>query len=325
MLFLSVYSCDDSIEISNYSKDMLVLYSAFNLKDTVQYIRVEKTFLSGDDGAGNAAKIYDSVYPDPDNMEVILEVWKNDQMVEGPYTLEGTKDIPKNPGYFISSANLVYIFRGELKPGAVYRLLISDSKHDLFLEAETRLLGTYNCNRAFIENRAFHIRQYDPEYMPDYKREIDYLSDFKNRVVRFCYYNIKDGEYFKKFVDWRPYYQPLDFKKYDDTSKLQFTDAYLRFLAHNIPVKPDIVRQAVGVDYMITIADDNLWYYLLNCENSDILHYTGYYSNIENGLGIFASRYFYTYFAKRLTPETIDTLANGRFTKQLNFLDVAGS
>jgi len=321
---LMLLSCSSDLDITSNHTQCLVIYGAFNLKDSIQYIRIEKSFQAEDNNVYDIAKISDSVYPNPENLEVILEIWKGNTLVESPIILSPMENMAKYPGIFNIDRNLVYCYNEPLQPGCRYVLLVVDHKNHLEATGSTLLLGNYNYNKSFTEQRSYHIRQYSPEEI-DFSRNIDYLSDYENRVIRFCYYDIKGENRIKRYLDWKPFFQPLVYKKDDDTSKVQLTEPYLRYLAEKIPVIEGITREAVGLDYMITLADDQMWYYTLNCNNPDVLHYLEFYSNIENGMGLFASRYYYTYFAKKFNAETLDTLAKGRFTKHLNFLDAAGN
>ncbi len=321
LLFQVFVSCDHELEITSDREDSILIYGLFNLRDTIQYIRIGKSFQTSTDiSALDAAKKTDSIYPDPNKLIVELEVWKNDQLIEGPFILERLPNCPKDTGFFANTGNLVYQFKQILIPECSYKLIVTDLERNQTIIATSELLGNRDYTYAFHDHRVLHIRMYSRELI-DYNGSLDYLSNYIDRVIRFHYYDIEGDDWEMRYVDWQPYFQPQGYQLKSDSSELQFSDEYLKFLAQNIPVIPGITRKAVGVDYMVTLAGDELRFYLQNCNNPDVFHYLNYFSNIENGLGIFSSRYYYTFFAEHLTQETIDTLVFGIYTKQLNFID----
>jgi hypothetical protein len=105
----------------------------------------------------------------------------------------------------------------------------------------------------------------------------------------------------------------------------QLSDDIFRYFGEKIPLDPGVKRIAVGVDKMLIINDEMISMFMHHYNYASNGQYVPVFTNFSNGHGLFASRYNYTFFAMRLKPETIDSLAHGRFTKHLGFSDSNGN
>jgi hypothetical protein len=127
----------------------------------------------------------------------------------------------------------------------------------------------------------------------------------------------------EKILDWRPW---LEFyAQYKDDSTQQFADSYYEFIGSNIPNSPNVRRIAVGVDKLLIVNSEELQLFIDLGSSSGSLHYNADYTNFDKGTGFLGFRYYYTFFAIELKAETLDSLALGRFTGNLNFADSQGN
>jgi len=66
------YSCSNEVEVIGVWKDIPVVYGVINSQDSAHYIRIERAYLPPNQSALEVAKIPDSLYFDPNDVEVEL-------------------------------------------------------------------------------------------------------------------------------------------------------------------------------------------------------------------------------------------------------------
>lgn len=316
---LSLYACDNELEIGSNYKKCLVIYGLLNLKDSTQYIRVQESYYSKDDGMF-AAGIIDSICPKPEDIEIYMEVLNNEEVIDGPIYLEYVENYPKDSGLFANSRNLVYRFKQALIPHYTYRLHVYDKTSGIRAIGTTDLLGGRNYLYSYCESRYYMSTYYPVENIENYQF-FDYFSNIEGQVKRFLYKEFINEKEYLRYVDCKPFQdlKTAGNSPVNDSMGCQFSDTYLQFLAEHIPIIEGVTREIVGVDQIVTLPDKNVDFYFSNCNNDDLFHYLEDFSNIENGQGLFASKYYLTFFAQRLFPATIDSVAYGRFTGHLGF------
>ncbi|WMX15670.1 hypothetical protein [Aureispira sp. CCB-E] len=66
------YSCSNEVEVIGVWKDIPVVYGVINRQDSVHYIRVERAYLPPNQSALEVAQIADSLYFDPNEVDIEL-------------------------------------------------------------------------------------------------------------------------------------------------------------------------------------------------------------------------------------------------------------
>ncbi len=84
--------------------------------------------------------------------------------------------------------------------------------------------------------------------------------------------------------------------------------------------RPDDIRKFISLDFTVQAADPALYQYLETL-TSDLDVDLGTYTNIENGLGIFALTRRTELKGYSLDYKSMDSLMGGRWTKHLNFVN----
>jgi hypothetical protein len=299
-------------------EEKYAVYGTLNLKDTAQYIRINRVF-----------RIEDNPHAylnNPDSVNIIaedFEVWMEDLLNGDPagplIVLSPAEDYPKDEGLFSTGHYKTFKTTEWLKAGHTYRLFVKHKKTGFIMSAVSTPLGLRTLDHAFHETRYTTVPQYKPE-------KIDYWgsllpTQFDRMIQRLLYYEYTDTDTLMKILDWRPWVT----KSNSLDSTQQLSDDYLMFIASQIPVKPHVSRKAVGVDKILILNDEELQLFIDLSSEQGSLHFDPGYTNFDRGIGIFASRYYYTFFAMLLKPQTIDTLVYGRYTKDLNFIDSFGN
>jgi hypothetical protein len=320
VMLLVLYSCQEDPEIAGAFEESYAAYCLLNLKDSVQYVRINRVFFCSGDPADHFQDP-DSVNVDPEVMEVSLVALK-DGLPEGePVLFFPTDGFTKEDGLFSSEDYIVFRSNVPLVPDRTYRLVIRNTDTGFEMIAETALLGGRPLSYAFAETRYYNINQYQPESI-DYQGSL-ITSQFDKRIFRLLYYEYRNEQPEMKYIDWRSPYSKSFGPAGADSG--QISDDLLRYFAENIPVVPGLKRKAVGMDKMLLINHEMVTLFIGYAGNLSSAQYVPGFTNFDKGVGLFSSRYYYTFFAMGLRPSTLDSLSYGRFTKDLGFADSGGN
>ncbi len=318
---LLLSSCEKDIKLTEW-KDTPVVYALLNLKDSVQYIRINRAFVAND--PYQVVQNPDSISYGIDELKVTIQKLDGDSTVGDVIEFTPTFRFHKEEGIFTSKDYFVYRSVIQLKGNTEYYLEVENLKRGWIAHAKTKMLGNQTISYTFLQNRYYTRPMFVPEKI-DYPRSLN-PSDYPKRTIRFLYKEMKGEKVFEKYVDWIPdYSKDLWFIKDDDTNDIQFGDDFYKYLASQITVDPNVKRQAIGVDLMLYIANEDLFVFINLINRPDAYQSVPDYTNIENGVGIFSSRYYYTFFAKKLKEVTIDSLSWGRFLYYHKFCDSHGN
>jgi hypothetical protein len=77
MVLCTQYSCSNEVEVIGIWKDIPVVYGVMNRPDSVHYIRIERAYLPPNQSALEVAKIPDSLYFDPNEVDIELHYIKS--------------------------------------------------------------------------------------------------------------------------------------------------------------------------------------------------------------------------------------------------------
>jgi hypothetical protein len=266
-----------------------------------------------DDDPAEYTQVPDSVYFDPDVISVVLEEIRAGATTR-TINLQPSNDYTKEEGAFTTEGYFTYKTNTLLKADREYRLIILNTETGFRMESLIIPLGRRNLEYEFRQKRYTNVNLYKPEKL-DYNGFLT-PGQFDKQIMRLLYYEYSASDTFLRVADWRYTWTK---NTLEDTA-LQLSDGFLQFLSRDIPTAAGIKRQAVGVDKMIILNDELLTQYMEYFSHMEPAHYIPHFTNFSNGAGLFASRYYYTYFAMELKDETLDSLAYGRFTKDLGFL-----
>jgi hypothetical protein len=315
-----ILSCKKEINIHTNWKETYAIYATLNLKDTAQYLRINRLFQSDENPflySGNP----DSVIAAPAAFTVSLIALDENMTPVKTYFYQPSHDYVKDTGIFASEGYLVFKLNQQLLPKHAYRLNIKNEQTGWEASAKIRPLGGRNVDYSFNETRYFNAGTY-PKEIITYGGSL-LPNQFDRVIFRLLYEEYTTTDTTRKILDWWAY---NNFTKSiaEDTSQNQFQDDFLRYIRDNLQSDPSIKRKAIGIDRLLLLNDELLEIYAEISQYGSHAHYQPDYTNFSNGLGIFASRYYYTFHAKKLYDDSYDSLAYGRFTKHLRFADAEG-
>lgn len=319
MLYL-LPSCQKDWNTLEPWEELYAVYSTLNLKDTAQYVRINRIYAT-EDNPYDYAHVADCVNVMAQDFEVTLQRWQEGIMVDPPLFLHPSSDHAKEEGIFATANYLTFKTTERLMIDSDYQLRIRNTSTGYEMTARASTFGRRTLHQSFLEKRYFNITQYKPERL-DYDGSL-MPDQFEKMVQRLLYFEITPTDTIEKILDWRPWLEYYGNYKSDSTQ--QFADHYYEFIRDNIPVNPIVKRIAVGVDKLLILNSEELQLFIDLGESQGTLHYNPEYTNFDRGTGILEFRYYYTFFAIELEPETRDSLALGRFTRELNFADSQGN
>jgi hypothetical protein len=319
-LCLLLVSCQKEFTVTTEKQEAYAVYCLLNLKDSAQYVRINRVFLTPVDPSVYLQEA-DSVNINAEYFEVTLQPFLED-IAEPPLVFHPSEDYIKEDGTFSTGHYKTFKTSRYLLPDRNYVLSVRNLQTGYEMKAETEIFGRRTIENTFKETRYYDINQYHPEQL-DYDGDLT-PGQWEKMIYRFLYYEYRGDQITMKYVDWRH-----DFAKSaaagTDSTTFQLSDEVLNYLADNIPADTGVRRKAVGLDKMLLLNDKKLTIFIQYSEDQSSGHYIPVMTNFDQGAGLLASRYYYTYFALKFRKETIDTLAYGRFTRQLRFADSQGN
>lgn len=323
-LIILFSSCKNELVLNAEWKDITIVYGLLNPKDSVHYIKINKAFL----GEGNV--LFMAQNPDSSNynneLEVKVEEWKNGQYNNKTMYFDTTTVYNKDSGTFYYPKQIIYKSNVRLDSSdnnIEYKLKITNKNTGKIISGHTKLI------------EKFYINKPNPNVIKptvDFSRNSPVTVEFTTSgnamyytvYFRFYYFEqdtvslVASNKYLDLFVAEAVY----DYTSTKISMYCQGSDFY-SMLKSKIPYNPNMIRKirmGKEIELIIYAADYELYTYMqaykiANGINQNFLEYT----NIENGFGVFASRY-YLKGSYNLSNASLDSLYDGSYTKNLGFI-----
>ncbi len=325
-------SCSTDFDLTAKYKEVMVVYGLLNIQDTEHYIRIEKAFLDESTSALLISQNPDSIYYEP-GLEVIIRQLNSSGGEDGVLYLErvngDTLGMPKDSGIFANSPNILYRFKtpDSLKEDHSYQLEINNPATGKSVRSQTPLVNDF---QFLFPSSTTPWNPASPTPLTVQWRSAKNGKVY-DLIVRFHYEewdkvtpNIRDP----KFIDL-VLARNIEAPNLEGGSNIQLPlsgEAFYLAVKSKIPVNPLVNREVVfpTFDFLVNVGGEELYNYIrVNQSQLGITSQSAVttYTNIENGLGIFSSRYFKVQSGIDMHPNGIDTLACGHITLGLGFLD----
>ena len=313
-----LHSCKKEIELNSEWKDVTIVYSILNQIDSAHYIKVTKAFL----GPGNAlqyAQIADSSNY-PYKMEVSLEAWNATNIV-ALYKFDTTTIINKDSGQFYFPNQMIYVNDSILDPAYDYKLVIRNPETQKEILSQTVLVRDFTVDKPFY----YQAISYDPGK----NNKVEWISAEGGRlyqvIVRFYYLETSiqnPSQSVEKYVDWEiiPGRTSKNDLGGEDIVVSYSNDGFYSLLNSKLTVDPDLQRVSRNLQYYFIVAAEDLHTYIeVSKPSNSIVQEKPAYSNIDNGIGLFSSRFVKVVDSIRLSQRTKDELKVNPQTKDLGF------
>lgn len=322
-------SCANELVVNDEWRDNTIVYGLLNVKDSPNYVRINKAFL-GETNAIEMAAISDSI--NYQNINVFLEEWKNGNC-QKTILLQKTIEIQKDSGFFPTDNNVIYKINENLSAYSSYKLVIINLENGNEVTAETEMVGNFKIETPVL---VYPIQFEKLCFFDKMPVEVKWRSAYYGRVyyvyINFYYTEILNGETTlnsikyplipvisdESFISgWSPYAQLH--------TKIINTERFYKYIATSIESKKSVRRRFEYMNYEFVVGSDDFYSYLQVSElSTGIVQERPTYSNISNGVGLFTSRFNKTSEKKIMSGISIDSLSAGQYTKLLRFEDNNG-
>lgn len=336
-LFTLVSGCSTDLDVTGDYHETMVVYGLLDQSQPKQYIKVNKAFL----GKGDAllfAKIKDSV-----QFVNSLDV-KLTRVSDGKeFTLSPDNTIQKNEGTFYSGdqANAIYSFSSTganaLNPNSTYSLSVTNRANGNTVTSTTSLINDFQITKPYSPTNSTSFIFTTPN--ENSRLFVEWLSAKNARmfqlIVRLNYEDYTDSNGIKDtaahYLDWIFPVHTTTSAAGNETMGNDFSRVeYLAYIGNNLKSYTGLVsRKAVNVHLVVIAGGQELSTFIdVNKPSGGLVQDKPIYTNITNGYGVFSSRYYKAPFTLTLTNsipgKELDSLACGRFTKKLKFLNASG-
>ena len=303
-------------------KEIPVVYGLLDIQDSVHYLRIQRAFVDSSLSAHTIATRFDSLYY-PDVLDVTIsndctgQTWLMERIVGD------TVGLPKEMGLFTSGTNVLYRFSARLELKHHYSLLLVNRESGLEARSATGLVGPF----ATIVPA--------PGYVVSWGGGQDELINFSwkpaahalvyEMTLSIHWYDVPNSG-----GDSIPMQASItvmgNMVKGPPAPEINLTYPYPTMALYQqigslLPEDTTIHRIPRFVRWQITAGGTALGMLIGNQQVQQGItagQSLTVYTNIENGLGIFSSRYSMQ-FDNALGSNALDSLRNGRFTHHLGF------
>lgn len=320
MILLGLGSCANDLLVMAPYKDIPIVYCILNPKDSVHYLRLEKSFM-GEDNAYEMARQPDSIYYP--GATVNLERWADGEKKEEA-ALELVWRPVRDSGIFANDPNFLYQTRAPLKINSEYRLNISIPSTGALISASTHTVNDFKVIKPETFKKNLPFSSYD-----NYQT-VEWISSPFTRVyhltIRFHYLEVKSADTVFLTADWNlgQYVTQSGVGGEIMTAEILQRDFY-KWLGSKLTRPSENIQRLANkkaIDFIFTVGGEELYTYMeVYKEDAGILKEKPVFTNIVNGIGLFSSRFEQSVAGKSLSDHSIDSLAYGMYTKELRFGD----
>lgn len=299
VMLLGVAACSTDFEVNAPYTEKTVIYAMLDAADTVQTVRILKTFLNS-----NGQNAYD-LAKNPDSCLYAEGVLKVDLYLINPSTKQEIwkdslhrvvlSEARQSNGDFFTTPNVVYQtsagFRLQTTYGnapAIYKIKVTNKRTGHVATAQTEILGDFSMEESIsFSTGAPRISMV--RIKPTYAYSVDVISTFKEITagVETQFTNVWTGKSYQTMS--------VAYGANDSKSLGSYSLEYIDFLLENINVshdQPSTIRNYVSVSYKVRTINQEFANYLSISGNFfDLTQSQPIVTNVTGGLGIFTSRY----------------------------------
>lgn len=315
LLFLILpllFSCETDFDVNANWKDVTIVYGLIDPNNEDQLIKINKAYL-GQGDAIQMASISDSTNYDPSNL--IVKIHRVREQVFNTYDTLSTvvltdTVLDKDDGLFSTDDNIIYTFK---KPSSfyntnsIYVLEILNLSSGQKVTSETEIINSFGFESL---NPSFEWGLYNGELADSLRfrtKNIEWQNSNNGVIYQLdILINYLESGIVKS-LSWS---QPIvEYSSGNMSLKIK-GDQFFQFLENNLD--NNTTKQFLNLDLVMTIGAQDLKTYIdVNQPFSGIVQERPVFSNIDNGVGLFSSRYTYDDIKGiELTNSTLNYLIN---------------
>ena len=297
LLFLILpllFSCETDFDVNANWKDVTIVYGLIDPNNEDQLIKINKAYL-GQGDAIQMASISDSTNYDPSNL--IVKIHRVREQVFNTYDTLSTvvltdTVLDKDDGLFSTDDNIIYTFK---KPSSfyntnsIYVLEILNLSSGQKVTSETEIINSFSFESL---NPSFEWGLYNGELADSLRfrtKNIEWQNSNNGVIYQL---DILINYLESGIVNSLSWSQPLvEYSSGNMSLKIK-GDQFFQFLENNLD--NNTTKQFLNLDLVMTIGAQDLKTYInVNQPFSGIVQERPVFSNIDNGVGLFSSRYTY--------------------------------
>ena len=315
LLFLILpllFSCETDFDVNANWKDVTIVYGLIDPNNEDQLIKINKAYL-GQGDAIQMASISDSTNYDPSNL--IVKIHRVREQVFNTYDTLSTvvltdTVLEKDDGLFSTDDNIIYTFK---KPSSfyntnsIYVLEIFNLSSGQKVTSETEIINSFSFESL---NPSFEWGLYNGELADSLRfrtKNIEWQNSNNGVIYQL---DILINYLESGIVNSLSWSQPIvEYSSGNMSLKIK-GDQFFQFLENNLD--NNTTKQFLNLDLVMTIGAQDLKTYIdVNQPFSGIVQERPVFSNIDNGVGLFSSRYTYDDIKGiELTNSTLNYMIN---------------
>ena len=331
LLGLIFQGCDNELVVAAEWKEVAVVYGAISPTDQNHYIRIQKAYLDDKQAALSFAGNSDSLYFD--TLIVTL-----DEYLDGSLTntiplsrVDGNNiNLPKDSGIFANDVNYLYTTNAEIKASSFfnnysYRLNIENPRTGYKCFGQTISVGQAEVSNPITvidkllidsrENHSILVRYQEGKFARSY----DVAMDFRIEEVN------KDDTTQRSIstLRWVMFTnrETRSLRGFEEAAFLIPSASFFNFVSANVVEDTTVYRRLLDYDmYFYGITDDFYTYINVNQPSIGIVQKKPEFTNMENALGLFTSRYINKFNKRNFAAGTRQALMTAEATKNLGFV-----
>ncbi|MEZ5013223.1 MAG: DUF4249 family protein [Chitinophagales bacterium] len=319
-------SCDNAVEINGEYQEKVLVYGLLDHAKDTNYLRIEKSFLNDQINALVLSQDPAQLYYSDSDLQVSIEEWKSgllQRTLPAERVNGDTLGIPKANGIFASAPNILYRLIAQLDSSATYTLQIIHEADGDTIRSTTQLV--YGAQAYYPTKPDVYLDFTDTTKITYYINEADNGRMYE-LWMHFFYYEkeLASGDSVLKHADWQIFANKIS-ENSDGIGFITYSlnrNNFFTFLAGSIDPDPNVSRRFAYLDFTWYIGSEEIYsMYLNTLANLGINenYISPEYTNVEGGMGLFASRLAMPVHHVLLYDETIDSIACGSITGNLRF------
>lgn len=314
-IFSLIHSCSTEIEINGDSPATPVVYCFLNPDDSVQYLRLSKTFTIPVTDPRHQPSDSEMIYSE--EPEIYLEA-NGSGFKQRFYKCTIIDTIQKDQGWFPVKGMQLYATKCKIEPSSLYSLVVFFHSENRIVFGQTRSFGSA---LQIYDPTLLQFRDVDLFPGQDYYVRFSAVTNAQiyQTTLSFLYDEIKGGKPVRK--EFRTRLEPL-LNENPDVEYLQQRISGLRFLtdlSRGLTADSGVIRKPVCFNFQVSCGGIELATNIQSEEHTSAFSQI-IYSNLDNAQGLFSSlnhRYVNNVPISRFT---IDSIAKSYLTRNLGFL-----
>jgi len=328
LIIIGFSNCSNDFEVTTGGTNSPVVYGFLSPKDTATYLRIERAFVDA-----NTSALVLSQQPEElfyEDIEVTLSSGSNTFTLN---RVDGADEgLPRDPGIFVSSPNFLYklvLPPGEsFNEGDDYELTITDNVSDTIITQVTTTIVVEPVILFPPEGDDFSWTssiEAQNDIRTEFRRDIETAAIFDIRV-RINYREAINGD-INNLVDRSAIFSVNNnIEPEADDETLVQVDVLATDILGGIGAAVDPTGPGPRIFQSLEVivdagSQDLLDFINIGQANTGLTGATvaPIFSNVPGGFGLFSSRNTTSVGGLILESQALDSLIEGRFTRQLNF------